>query len=68
MRLIAAGLTQRQIARRVGLAGSAITARTWRMRTRIGATSTAHAVALLAAAGLLDLTQIRPISTGGTTR
>lgn len=58
MRMIAAGWTQQQITRRSGLGRSAVAMRTSRIRQRIGATTTAHAVALLARDGLIDLSQI----------
>lgn len=58
MRLIADGLTVRQVARRLGVSQSAICMRLFRMRDLIGAKTNAHAVAILTRSGQLDVTEV----------
>ncbi|GLY21664.1 LuxR C-terminal-related transcriptional regulator [Micromonospora sp. NBRC 101691] len=52
--LLADGLTQQQIAHRLGRGGSAVNMRMLRIREHLGAATTAHAVAIAYRTGLLD--------------
>lgn len=58
LQLIASGLTVQQIARREDSTASAVAMRLWRARNRIGAVSNAHAIALLARDGQIDLSRV----------
>jgi DNA-binding NarL/FixJ family response regulator len=60
LRMLAAGYSHKQIARRLGIGRTAVSNRLWRMRSRLGATNNTQAITIADRAGLLTAPEVTP--------